>query len=229
MLRTLHPRTGNVVPLPILTRPANSELAYEKEDDRYRKLLGTKAWMRLPKVVRSRFKKKLEDGETRLYKGEVVETMMTWTGRLIAHCARIVGGPLPLTPKAVGPANVIVTENAALGAQTWTRVYARDGRFPQVITSAKRFTGPTGLEECLGYGMLMRLQLLEEDGALVFRSTGYALEILGRAITLPDWFGPGRCDVIHRDIGHDQFTFTLELHHKLLGLLIRQVAIFKEV
>ena len=141
----------------------------------------------------------------------------------------MVGGPLPLTPKAVGPANVIVTENAALGAQTWTRVYARDGRFPQVITSAKRFAGPTGLEECLGYGMLMRLKLLEEDGALVFRSTGYAIEMFGRTMALPDWLGPGRCDVIHRDVGDDQFTFTLELHHKLFGLLIRQVAIFKEV
>ena len=224
-----HRWTGKVVPLPIADRPIRDRLRRGNEDGRYRELLGAVAWNRLPEAVRSRFTRKLNDGEIRVYKGEVVETTLSWMGHLFAHGARIVGGPLPLTPCGVGPASVIVSENAKLGAQTWTRIYARDGRFPQVITSAKRFGGPTGLEECLGYGLLMRLRLLEDDGALVFRSTGYALEWFGRTIALPAWLAPGRCDVIHRDIGHDRFTFTLELQHGLFGMLIRQVAIFNEV
>ena len=224
-----HRWRDKVVPLPIADRPITNQLGHENDDGRYRNLLGTKAWNRLPAPVRSRFAKKLNDGETRIYKGKVVETTMSWMGRLLAHCARIVGAPLPLTPNVVGAANVIVAENATLGAQTWTRIYAREECFPQVITSAKRFKGPTGLEECLGYGLLMRLRLLEENGALVFRSTGYAVELFWWTISLPEWLAPGRCDVIHRDIGHDQFTFTLELHHKLFGMLVRQVAIFNEV
>ena len=199
------------------------------KDQRYRTLLGEVGWFRLPRAVRDRFSKKLNDGETRIYKGEVVETKMNFAGRWLACAARLVGGPLPLTSDSVGPAHVIVTENATLGAQTWTRIYAREGQFPQVITSAKRFKGPMGLEECLGHGLLMRLRLLEDRGALVFRSTGYAIEILGRVMRLPAWLSPGRCDVIHRDIGHGHFTFTLELHHNLFGLIVRQVAIFKEV
>lgn len=229
MFKEVIREAGNVVPLPVARRTAMQLDHPQDEDTRYRRLLGDRAWFRLPPVVRNRFAKKLNDGETRIYKGEVVETTMHWVGRWLAQAARIVGGPLPLTANAVGPANVVVTENAALGAQTWTRVYAREGRFPQVITSAKRFAGPTGLEECLGYGLLMRLRLIEDNGALIFRSTQFAIELFGRTIPFPAWLGPGRCDVIHRDIGHGHFTFTLELHHKLLGLLIRQVAIFKEV
>ena len=234
MFNEVHRQTGNVVQLPIAVRPVHKEPAQEEacsrtKETRYRTLLGEPGWFRLPAVVRERFARKLNDGETRVYKGEVVETKMNLIGRVLAHGARLVGGPLPLTPNAVGPATVIVTENAPLGAQTWTRIYAREGRFPQVITSAKRFKGTTGLEECLGHGLLMRLRLVEDQGALVFRSTGYAVELLGRTIPLPAWLAPGRCDVIHRDIGHDHFTFTLELHHKLFGLLVRQVAVFKEV
>ena len=229
MLNEVHRKADNIVPLPVTTRPIPELKRIEAKDERYRHLLGEAAWLRLPRVVRERFTKKLNDGETRLYKGEVVETTMNICGRLLAQAARVVGGPLPLTPEISGPATVVVTEDAALGAQTWTRVYGRAGRFPQVITSAKRFNGPTGLEECLGYGLLMRLCLIEDRGALVFRSTGYAVEICGRAIPLPAWLAPGRCDVIHRDIGHGHFTFTLELRHKLFGLLMRQVAVFKEV
>ncbi|MFX8351141.1 DUF4166 domain-containing protein, partial [Acinetobacter baumannii] len=74
-------------------------------------------------------------------------------------------------------------------AQVWTRSYARPSRFPQVIQSAKCFAGPTGLEERLGYGLVMRLAVSVEGppGAadLVFRSRGYRLRILGLDLPLP--------------------------------------------
>ena len=229
MFNHVEERVGNVVPLPVKAHRVKADAVREDRDNRYRKLLGDDGWFRLPRIVRERFEKKLEDGETRLYRREVVETTMNLAGRALAHIARVVGGPLPFNANAVGPANVVVTENAELAAQTWTRIYARRGRFPQVITSAKRFHGPTGLEECLGYGLLMRLRLVEERGALVFRSVGYAIELFGRTLALPTWLEPGRCDVIHRDIGHGHFTFTLELRHRVFGQLIRQVAVFKEV
>ena len=228
MSNVAHRSTDKVVPLPTSDSPTTKQLRFQKEDGHYRELLGAEAWYRLPAAVQRRFAKKVNDGETQVYSGEVVETTMSWPGRLLAHVARIVGGPLPLTPNVAGSANVIVAENAALRAQTWTRIYAREGCFPQVITSAKRFDGPTGLEECLGCGLLMRLRLLEEDGALVFRSTGYAIEFFGRTFAWPAWLAPGQCDVIHRDIGGGRFTFTLELQHKLFGTLVRQVAIFSE-
>ena len=198
-------------------------------DDRFHRLLGREAWATLPDSVRRRFSKHLAPGEVRRFVGEVTETTLSRAGRILARLGRLAGGPLPDTDGAIGPATVIVTEDAGLGGQVWTRTYARPGGFPQTINSVKRFRGPTGLEEYLGYGLVMRLTLHAEAGALVFRSSGYDLDVLGRRLALPRWLTPGRCTIIHLAEGGDRFSFTLALDHPRLGRLVRQVATFEEV
>ena len=80
-----------------------------------------------------------------------------------------------------------MTEDSASGGQIWTRLYARRSGFPQVVHSSKRFAGPTGLEEYVGYGVGMTLTVDARDGALVFRSEDYFLELFGRRLRLPAW------------------------------------------
>ena len=63
-----------------------------------------------------------------------------------------------------------VTEDSRRAASIWTRLYARRNGFPQVVHSSKRFAGPTGLEEYVGYGVGMALTVYVENGALIFRS-----------------------------------------------------------
>ena len=122
-----------------------------------------------------------------------------------------------------------VIEDAGLGGQSWTRVYPRPGRFPQVITSAKRFRGPTGLEEYVGRGIGMTLSLAVEDGALVFRSERYFVEVAGRRLVVPRLLSPGRMEIVHTQIEGRRFSFRLTLTHPLLGRLIHQLAHFEEV
>jgi len=225
-MKRISTNNNNVVDLPSrLNRRAAAELWRSP----FHQILGDAAWSQLPDAVRRRFSTQVAPAETRVFTGEVVETKMNVAGYVLSQAARLVGAPLPLTTGATGPANVTVCEDEKLGAQIWTRIYARPGRFPQVISSAKRLSGPTGLEECLGAGLLMRLQLIVEDGALIFRSTSYAIELLQRTWTLPAWATPGQCDVIHRDVGGGQFTFTLQLKHPIFGVMMRQVGLFREV
>ena len=123
---------------------------------------------------------------------------------------------------------VTVTEEIATGGQIWTRLYARRRSFPQVIHSSKRFAGPTGLEEYVGYGVGMTLAVEVQDGALVFRSKDYFIQLLGRRFFLPAWLTPGTLYVTHAQLPDGKFSFTLQIFHPRLGLLIRQMAVFRE-
>ena len=110
--------------------------------------------------------------------------------------ARLIGGPLPTGTETGVPMVVTVTEDAASGGQIWTRICARTRGFPQVIHSSKRFAGPTGLEEYVGYGVSMALRISVEHEALVFRSVGYALQVGRLRLPLPPLADAGRS---HRD------------------------------
>ncbi len=197
-------------------------------DLRFRALVGEAGWCRLPAAVQRRFSKRLAAGAVLLYAGEVLETRLSRVGQLLSFLARAICAPLPLDDGMTGGATVAVMENAGLGGQSWTRTYARAGRFPQVIHSAKCFSGPTGLEEHVGCGIGMSLAVVEEGGALVFRSVRYFLAIGRWRIPLPRLLEPGAMEIVHRDEGSGAFLFTLELRHRRLGVLIRQVARFRD-
>jgi hypothetical protein len=198
-------------------------------DTRFRALMRAEDWMSLPLAIRRRFSKRLANGATVLYAGEVLETTMSRMGWLWAQALRLIGGPLPLTRNRHVPAVVVVTEDHASRGQIWTRLYGRAGRFAQVVQSSKRFGGPTGLEEYVGYGIGMTLTVEAREGALIFRSRDYFVELFGRRWLLPTWLAPGDTIVTHAELPDGRFSFTLQLIHPRLGHLIRQMGMFREV
>jgi hypothetical protein len=206
--------------------PASNEKLLD--DDRFRALLPDHEWGRLPLAIWRRFSKRLAAGRTIIYVGEVEEASCSWAGWWLAQAARLIGGPLP-TGSATGvPMIVTVTEDAATGGQIWTRICARRHGFPQVIHSSKRFAGPTGLEEYVGYGVSMALRICVEHEALLFRSAGYAVQIGRLRLPLPKWLTPGDLTVTHADLGSGAFRFSLEIVHPRFGMLLRQSAVFRE-
>jgi len=208
-------------------------LAAPKPDDslgdlRFRALLSDDDWASLPLPIRRRFSKRLAGGRTVVYAGEIIETHMSAAGWCLAQLARFVGAPLPLSRAANVPSVVTVTEDMATGGQIWTRLYTRRRGFPQIIHSSKRFAGPTGIEEYLGRGFSMELEIGVRSGALMFRSERYFFRLFGRRFVLPRWLSPGRMTVTHSECGDGRFEFALEVEHPHFGLLIRQVGVFRE-
>ena len=197
-------------------------------DLRFRRLLGEAAWSELPAPVRARFSKRLCGGRTAIYTGEVVECRMSLAGRVLAQLARAIGGPLPLARDCWVPAAVSVAEDPASGGQIWTRIYGRRRGFPQAIHSAKRFCGPTGLEEYLGRGFGIALLAQVDEAALHFLSDHYFLKVGALRLRIPSWLSPGRMRVSHVECGGGRFAFLLELTHPLFGCLVRQTAMFDE-
>ena len=198
-------------------------------DLRFRGLLSREDWESLPLAIRKRFSKRAGGGQTILYAGEVIETRLTFVGRVFAQIARLAGAPLPLDEADHMPAVVSVTEDARNGGQIWTRLYTRRQGVPQVIHSSKQFAGRTGLEECVGGGIGMALTVHVDRGALVFRSRQYFLRLGTLRLSLPAWLAPGALTVTHAEEQQDRFSFLLEITHPIFGLIIRQLALFREV
>jgi hypothetical protein len=206
--------------------PASNEKPLD--DFRFHALLPDEEWGRLPLAIWRRFSKRLADGKTAVYVGEIDEACFSRIGWWLAQVARVIGGPLPTHAETQVPMIVAVTEDAASGGQIWTRICARRHGFPQVIHSSKRFAGPTGLEEYVGYGVSMALRISVEHEALLFRSVGYAVQMGRLRLPLPEWLTPGDLTVTHADLGGGAFRFSLEIVHPRFGPLIRQSAVFRE-
>jgi hypothetical protein len=197
-------------------------------DLRFRMLLPDDDWKRLPPATRQRFSKRLADGSTAVYVGEVIEISFSRIGWWLAQLARLIGGPLPISTDTQVPSIVTVTEDAVTSGQIWTRIYARRNGFPQVIHSSKRFAGPTGLEEYLGFGVGMALRIVVDGEALLFRSAGYFVQVGRLKFWLPAFLTPGDLTVTHTDLGGEEFQFALEITHPRFGMLVRQSAVFRE-
>jgi hypothetical protein len=211
------------------TRRGHGRHGGELGDLRFCALVPPHEWAELPPPIRRRFSKRLAGGCTAVYVGEVVETRLSLAGRLLAQAAQLIGAPFPTSTDSGVPSVVSVTEDFATGGQIWTRLYARRTGFPQVIHSSKRFCGPTGLEEHVGGGVGMMLTVHVEAGALVFRSAGYFVHLFRHRFRLPGALTPGLVSVTHRECGDGRFSFTLDVTHPLLGLLIHQRALFREI
>ncbi len=211
-----------------LTGPAGAIDASDRDDLRFRSLLGREAWERLPQAVRIRFAKRLRADHSVTYAGTIAECRMSRAGWLLAQLCRLIGAPLPLGRDTGIAAVVTVTEDGDRGGQVWTRMYARRHGFPQVIHSAKRFAGATGLEEYLGGGVGIALTVEASANGIRFTSDHYFLRIGVRRLRLPALLGPGALTIDHTDLGHGRFAFTLALHHRLLGELIHQIGHFHD-
>ncbi len=217
----------NVAPRLDFERP-NTEPRGTAIDLRFRALLPEGDWAKLSPAVQRRFSKRLANGATAVYVGEVREMHLSRLGWLLTQALRLVGGPLPTSLATNVPSIVTVTEDMTSGGQIWPRLYVRRDGFPQVIHSCKRFAGSTGLEEYVGFGIGMALTISVIETALVFRSASYFFQLGNWRIPLPSWLTPGEIVVSHKELGGDQFLFTLDVVHPRFGPLVHQSAAFRE-
>jgi len=205
-------------------------------DIRFRQLFNKTDWHMLPPPVRQRFGRRVKIGEAVVYRGQVEHNHVNGWGRLMNTALRMFGAPMPLDTQNQGAAAIVTVTEAPNGGQIWTRQYGRqDTRrpFPQIIQSAKRFTGPTGIEEYIGAGIGMTLRACVEGEELVFNAQDIFWDIGLRKgpklrLTLPKWLAPTLLRAGHEELGGGAFAFTLKLHHKWFGKMIDQRVRFQD-
>lgn len=205
-------------------------------DLRFRHLFTDADWRKLPIAVRQRFGRRVAIGDALIYRGHVEYNRVNRWGFVLNTVLKLIGAPLPLDTQNIGAAAVVTVTESPDGAQIWMRQYARQNDrkpFPQIIQSAKRFTGTTGIEEHIGRGIGMSLIPLVEGEELVFHAQDIFWDVrLGKhrklRLTLPKWLGPNELRAGHEELGDGAFVFTLRLTHKWFGTLLDQRVWFRD-
>ena len=197
-------------------------------EGRFRALIPNEDWACLPLAVRRRFTKRVSFEAPVVYVGRVVQMRKSRVGRWLCQLMRFIGAPLPIVDDAGAPSLVSVIEELATGGQIWTRLYASQSCHPQIIQSSKRFAGPTGLEEAIGFGITMPLTVAVVKETLVFTSAGFRLKLGRLDFAIPLFIQPGELTVRHQDLGGGAFEFSMTLSHPWFGTLVHQVAHYRD-
>lgn len=193
-------------------------------DNHYRRLLGETAWQRLKPEIRQRFSRKFKNDEQHVYQG-TMQVQFSFFGWLFAQACRVIGKPLATKKGKSVPVSVTLSYDKRTEGTQWKRDYFF-AESPEVIVSAKAVNAEGGLEEHVGYGFSMCLDLHEVDGNLEFHSSQYYWTTRFFRLRMPSLITPGNIVVKHEQIEGDNFRFTLQVDHPILGRTIYQSGIF---
>jgi len=205
----------------------NSERTQQAVDQRFEELVGELAWRRLPKPIRRRFAHALRPNGQVIYRGRVIQTRLNKPGWLLAQLSRLIGGPLPVESQTDQATSVVVTVDPDNGL-LWTRQFARRRGWPQIIRSAKRFAGPTGLEEHIGAGIGIALRVRARADRLCFELDHLFVKLAKWTVRLPRRLFALRMLVEHIHLKETSFGFYLRIDHPRLGCLVEQLACYED-
>ena len=182
-------------------------------------LLGPTAWARLPAAVQRRFAAGHAEAT---YRG-LMDMRCSCLGHVLAWLVKPLRSPLAAANASGVPTTVRVR---AVGAGVvWERHFG-DGAGR--VFSTKELDRDGHLQERTRGGLGMVLNVIEHDGALVFESHRYFLDIGSVRIAMPRLLSPGTCRVEHRDLGDGKFRFTLAMSHPLWGETFHQTGVFAD-
>ncbi|WP_196139706.1 DUF4166 domain-containing protein [Aliikangiella sp. G2MR2-5] len=202
-----------------------------KQGLNYVDLVGWNNWIRIHPAVRKRFSTNAHRAVT--YTGVMNEVHLSFVGKIFAHLCRLIGTPLALYQGKDVPMEVKVYPNEKLKGMTWERFYQYEDKPVNRVNSTKcilpkELLGEAGLVEMVGCGFGMKLNVREEEGAIVFESEYFFWQLGGNKIRIPDWLTPGKTIVSQRAINDKEFEFRLDVRHSVLGVVFRQFGVFEE-
>jgi hypothetical protein len=185
-------------------------------------LVGPDDWACLAPDIRRRF---APDHAPVVYRGALTVRRSS-IGRVYARIAAVFGRPLPLCAGDDIETEVRVFPDGS-GGVVWERWLFRPGHPASCVRSTKAIGGNGRLEERTDRGLVMALDVFVLDGAVVFQSRRYFIEIFAKIrLPIPALLAPGQCRVTHEGISPKIFRFTLEMRHRLWGRTFYQRGIF---
>ena len=187
-------------------------------------LVGATAWARLPVAVQRRF---AADHADTCYVGHM-DLRCSAIGHVYVALVRCLGGPLTHLQAQAVPTTVRVASNGKGGVVWERRFHATGYAHDRTVRSTKKLDAQGRLLERTDGGLSMSLDVVVENGTLVFRSRRFWWLLGSLRLPVPAWLTPGRCCVTHTDLGAGLFRFTLSMEHPLWGQTFHQTGVFAD-
>lgn len=164
--------------------PRSLAEGHTEHGDTIARILGARAWLSLKETIRARF----ERVTPALYRGRS-NTTLSVLGRVFAWGLFPFGAPLPVL---TGDSQALVQVSVRDGGMSWTRVTRGPFGLTFQVRSIKRPSQDGRLLECCAGGWTMLLDVLAEEGVLVFRSRQFFWRMGGVSIPIPSGSPPAR-------------------------------------
>ena len=206
-----------------------NELKLYSYDNTYQNLLGSSQWLKLKPEIRKRFSVKPLMHSSIRYVGMMDVVKFNFMGWMFAQVCRLIGTPLAPYEGENIPMDIELVIHESTGGVSWNRTYKFNSGKITTVRSIKCLYSAGQLEEHIGFGFSMKLEVFERNGDLFFVSKDYLLRIGSLEVHLPRFITPGITTVSHEQISGARFRFTLSVVHPVFGETIYQIGEFRSV
>jgi hypothetical protein len=184
-------------------------------------------WYKLHPNIQQRFGREPVLGQATIYEGSMQIMRRSFMGWLFACLTRVIGNPLSSYQGTNVPMEVALFKKPNREGVYWQRSYFIPNKKPYVVVSSKQESKAGEMQECVGGGFGMKLNVYAEGQNLHFKSYQYFWKVLKYRINVPHWLTPGQTHVIHKDLGDGRFTYTISMTHRILGETFYQHGTFR--
>lgn len=185
----------------------------------FARVLGD-GWSDLGAIIRRHYFLRACSGDRVTVSGTMDEVYLSPAAKLLSPLSRMVGALVPYGGTDI-PIEVHYEAPQGSEAIHWDRVFRFPGRAPYHFRSRMVMVEPGEIIEFVRFNIGLRMRVTAEDGALVFRDTGYVWRLGSIDLPIPGRLLLGRAYVEERPEGEDRFSMRMNLRHPLLGELFR--------
>lgn len=176
------------------------------------------SWDQLADIVRKHYDITPGESSKMIIKGVMDEVHHSAIAKIFLLPGRIFGALVPYRGRNIPTEVRNWTSEENHQAMFWYRTLEFPDKPPVIFSSRMEYIKDHEIIEYVRYGLGIRMKLsVDDEGTLVFNSTGYIWKIGVIRITIPTWLILGDARIIEKSIGGGKFYIEFNMVHPLFG------------
>ena len=185
----------------------------------FKQILGNQ-WNNLGEVIQKHYFLRPYSNDHICVTGVMTEINHSFPAKLLIPFGMLFGALVPYKGREI-PIEVYYHTKNENSNIYWDRVFMFPGKRPYHFRSFMQPAKNNEVVEFVRFGVGMRLKVTAEQGALVFRNSGYIWKVANISIPIPLHLILGTAYVEERPIDSTRFSMKMELAHPLFGKLFQ--------